>query len=76
MYMFNVDALEVFEVGICKKKWSRLFVKRRLWLVTKVVTNVSLPTVRIYRLLYQYNAAQMHLLLYLLLDYIYRHSIL
>jgi hypothetical protein len=28
--VFNVEALEVFKGGICKKSWSRLSVKRCL----------------------------------------------
>jgi hypothetical protein len=50
-------------------------VKRRLWLVNQVVTDVSLSTVQICRLFYRSAAVQMHLILYLLVDYIYRHSI-
>jgi hypothetical protein len=49
--------------------------KRRLWLVNQVVIDASLPTVRICRLLCRSAAVQMHLILYLLVDYIYRHSI-
>jgi hypothetical protein len=50
-------------------------VKRRLWLVNQVTTDVSLPTVRICRLFYLSDAIQIHLILYLLIDYVYRHSI-
>jgi hypothetical protein len=50
-------------------------VKRRLWLVNQVVTDASLPTVRICHLFYRSDAVEMHLILYLLVDYIYRHSI-
>jgi hypothetical protein len=50
--------------------------KRRLWLVTQVViTDVSPSTVRIYRMFYRSDVVQAHLLLYLLIYYIYRHSI-
>jgi hypothetical protein len=49
--------------------------KRRLWLVNQVATDASLPTVRIYRLFYRSDAIQIHLILYLLIDYVYRHSI-
>jgi hypothetical protein len=58
-----------------KKSYSRLSMKRRLWLVNQVVTDASLPTLRICRLFYRSAAVQMHLILYLLVDYIYRHSI-
>jgi hypothetical protein len=50
-------------------------VKRRLWLVNQVTTDASLPTVRICRLFYRSDAIQIHLILYLLIDYVYRHSI-
>jgi hypothetical protein len=58
------------------KSWSYLFVKIHVWLVTQVATYVSLPSVRICGLFYQSNVVQVHLLLYLLIDYIYRHSII
>jgi hypothetical protein len=48
--------------------------KRRLWLVTQVATFVSLTTVRIYRLLYRSDGIQMHLIMYLLIDYIYIYA--
>jgi hypothetical protein len=51
-------------------------VKRRFWLVNQVATDVSLPTVRIYRLFYRSDAIKIHLILYLLIDYVYRHSII
>jgi hypothetical protein len=50
-------------------------VKRRLWLVNQVTTDASLPTVRICRLFYRSDAIQIHLILYLLIDYVCRHSI-
>jgi hypothetical protein len=50
-------------------------VKRRFWLVIQVATDVSLPIVGIRRLLYRSDIVQAHLLLYLLKDYIYRHSV-
>ena len=47
--------------------------KRRLCLVTQVATEATPPTVRIRRLFYGYDVVKTHLLLYLLIDYIYRH---
>jgi hypothetical protein len=73
--VFNVEALEVFKEGIWKKSWSCLFVKRRLWLVTQVAIDASLSIVRVHGLFYRSDVVQVHLLLYLLIDYIYRHSI-
>jgi hypothetical protein len=58
-----------------KKSYSRLPVKRRLWLVNQVATDASFLTVRICRLFYRFDAIQIHLILYLLIDYVYRHSI-
>jgi hypothetical protein len=74
--VINLEALEVFKGAICKKTWSRLSVKRRLFLVTQVATDATPPTVRIFRLFYRYDVVKAHLLLYLLIDYIYRHSII
>jgi hypothetical protein len=75
--VINLEAPEVFKGAICKKKtWSRLSVKRRLFLVTQVAIDATPPTVRIRRLFYRYNVVKAHLLLYLLIDYIYRHSII
>jgi hypothetical protein len=55
--VINVKALEMFKGAIYKKKsWSRLSIKRHLWLVTQVVTDVSPPTVRIHRLFYRFDA--------------------
>jgi hypothetical protein len=58
--MFNVEALKVFKRVICKKSYSRLFVKRRIWLVNQVATDVSLLTVRICRLVYRSDAIHIH----------------
>ena len=67
--------LRCFRGLFAKKSQSRLSVKRRLWLVNQVTTDASLPTVRICRLFYRSDAIQIHLILYLLIDYVYRHSI-
>jgi hypothetical protein len=64
-----------FKGLFAKKSYSRLSVKRRLWLVNQVTTDASLPTVRICHLFYRSDAIQIHLILYLLIDYVYRHSI-
>ena len=66
--------LRCFRGLFAKKSQSRLSVKRRLWLVNQVTTDASLPTVRICRLFYRSDAIQIHLILYLLIDYVYRHS--
>jgi hypothetical protein len=58
-----------------KKLWSRLSAKRLIWLVTQIATYTPLSTVRICRLLYRLDVIQTYLLLYLLIDYIYSHSI-
>jgi hypothetical protein len=73
--VFNVDALEMFKRGIYKKTGSRLSAMRRLWLVTQVATDASLLTLRICRLFYRSDDVHTHLLLYLLIQYIYKHSI-
>jgi hypothetical protein len=52
-----------------------LFVKRYLWFVTQVAADTSSPTVRICHLFYQSDVVQTYLLIYLLIDYIYRHFI-
>jgi hypothetical protein len=72
--MFNVDVFRCLGVFV-KQSWSRLFFVRHLWLVNQVVTDTSLPTVRIYHLFYRFDAIQMHLILYLLIDYIYKYPI-
>jgi hypothetical protein len=51
-------------------------VKRRLWLVNQVATDASLPTVQIGRLFYRSDAIQIHLIMYLLIDYVYKHFII
>jgi hypothetical protein len=74
--LINVETLKVFKGTICKKIVELFSMKRRLWLVTQVViTDVSPSTVRIYRMFYRSDVVQAHLLLYLLIYYIYRHSI-
>jgi hypothetical protein len=74
--VFNVDIFEMSKETFAKKKsWSRLFVKRRLWFVNQIATDVSLPIVRIRRLFYPSYVVQTHLLMYLLIDSIYRHFI-
>jgi hypothetical protein len=47
--------------------------KRHIWLVTQVAIDISAPIVRIRRLFYRSDVVQTYLLLYLLIDYIYRH---
>jgi hypothetical protein len=74
--VFNIETLEVFKRLFAKKMWRRLFVKKSLWLITQVVTNAFTFFVRIHRLLYRYDALQTHSLLHLLVEYVYRHSII
>jgi hypothetical protein len=62
--VFNVEALKLFK---------ELFEKKNR-VVNQVATDASLPTVRICRLFYRSDAIQIHLILYLLIDYVYRHS--
>jgi hypothetical protein len=71
----GAEALDIFKRVFTKDRGT-VFVKRYLWLVTQIATNVLSSTVHIYRLFYRSDTVQAHLLLYLLIDYIYRHSII
>jgi hypothetical protein len=63
--------------GIFAKKILEPSLREETPLARKqVATDASLPTVRICRLFYRSDAVQMHLILYLLTDYIYRHYII
>jgi hypothetical protein len=72
--VFNVEALKVFKGVICKKILEPSLREETPLARNQVATDASLPTVRICRLFYRSNAIQIHLILYLLIDYIYRHS--
>jgi hypothetical protein len=74
--VINIEALEMFKEINCEKSWSHLSVKRHICLVTQIATDVSPPTVLIRRLVYRSDVVHTHLLLYLLIGYIYIHSII
>jgi hypothetical protein len=39
--VINVEVLDIFKGDIVKKSWSRLSVKRHMWLVIQVVIDAS-----------------------------------
>jgi hypothetical protein len=72
-----VEALKVFKMGIYKKILEpSLREETHLARNPSIATDTSLPTVRICRLFYRSDDVQIHLILYLLIDYIYKHSII
>jgi hypothetical protein len=68
--VFNVESLKVFKGVICKK-----ILEPSLREETPLARKPS-TTVRICRLFYRSDAIQIHLILYLLIDYVYRHFII
>jgi hypothetical protein len=73
--VFNVETLKVFKGVICKKILEPSL-REETPLARNQVATYALPTVRICRLFYRSDAIQIHLILYLLIDCVYKHSII
>jgi hypothetical protein len=70
----HLRCLKVFKGVICKKILESSL-REETPLARKPSSNRRLTsTVRICRLFYRSDAIQIHLILYLLIDYVYRHS--